>query len=64
MVWAVACSSGSACGECKDTAVEKLKQWKLLFLLCSSKKSESLRYSLFVLVLYCRGFVELTGVSF
>ena len=34
-----------------------IKEWKLLFLLRSSKKSESPRYSLFVFVLCCRGFV-------
>ena len=35
-----------------------------LFLLCLSKKSETPRYSLFMLVLCCQGFVGSPGVSF
>ena len=56
--------SGSVSAQREDTEAEQLKYLKLLFLLCSSKKSESPRYSLFMFVLCCRGFVGSTGVDF
>ena len=56
--------SGSVSAQREDTEAEQLKYLKLLFLLCSSKKSESPRYSLFMFVHCCWGFVGLTGVGF